>query len=407
MPAFAGMTMLSDMESPSRLSFPISEHAFVAQLTLTNFRNYAAMRLELDGRPVVLVGPNGAGKTNILEAISLLTPGRGLRQAKLSELDHLNANGMPQPWAVASLLSARDGSVQLGTGRDPNAPTQEKRVALVDGRRVRGMAELAEHLSALWLTPQQDQVLFEGGGARRRFLDRLVYGFEPEHAARIATYETAMSERNRLLKKEQQGRGAADPHWLDALEQRLAAQATAIAAARLETLERIAQAMRETDPAFPQAQCVLKGFAEDAMQYGESALDIEDRLREALRQSRARDGMIGRTGVGTHRSEWQVFHPKGTEAAQCSTGEQKALLLSLLLAQARASQRWLHRVPLLLLDEVVAHLDETRRRALFDQIRHLRVQAWLTGTDASFFEGLQPDAQGFRVENAAIEKLDF
>jgi DNA replication and repair protein RecF len=247
--------------------------------------------------------------------------------------------------------------------------------------------------------------LFEGGGARRRFLDRLVYGFEPEHAARIAAYEQAMSERNRLLKREGQGNGQADPAWLNALEATLAGRAVAIAAARAETLARIDTAMAEMDRAFPLARSDVRGVVEEQLRAASSALDAEDWLREQLASSRRRDAMIGRTSIGTHRSEWLVWHPKGTEAAQCSTGEQKALLLSILLAQAHASQRWLSRVPLLLLDEVVAHLDAQRRGALFEQIRALKVQAWLTGTDAALFSELLPDAQGLTVTQAEIAPM--
>ncbi len=373
--------------------------AFVAQLTLTNFRNYEHLRLDLSGAPVVLVGANGAGKTNILEAISLLTPGRGLRHAKIAELDAASEDG-PKPWAVAARLTGEDGPVVMGTGRDPADPTKDKRIAMIDGTKVRGMAELGEHLSALWLTPQQDQVLFEGSGARRRFLDRLVYGFDAEHAARVASYETAMSERNRLLKS---GRG--EPAWLDGLEQAMAERAVAIAAGRLEAVERIAHSLLEGPPEFPRARMEVAGLAERALEAGRSALEVETQLRDALREARGTDRFSGRSSVGTHRSEWRVWHPNGREAAQCSTGEQKAVLLSVLLAQARAAARWMKRVPLLLLDEVVAHLDESRRAALFEHIRDLRVQAWLTGTDAALFTPLLPQAQGFTVSGAELSPL--
>lgn len=347
----------------------------------------------------MLVGPNGSGKTNILEAVSLLTPGRGLRHARISELDQASAEGQ-KPWAVAARLHTPHGAVVMGTGRDPADPTKDKRVALIDGVRVRGMAELGEHLSALWLTPQQDQVLFEGSGARRRFLDRLVYGFDPQHASRVASYEAAMSERNRLLKS---NRGEAA--WLDGLEQAMAERAVAIAAARLESLERIDLALLDGPEAFPRARMMIAGLAEQALEAGRSALEVETQLRDALLESRGVDRYKGRSSAGTHRSEWRVWHPNGREAAQCSTGEQKAVLMSILLAQARAAARWMQRVPLLLLDEVVAHLDETRRAALFEHIRDLKVQAWLTGTDTSLFTPLLPQAQGFTVKEAGLSPL--
>ncbi len=371
----------------------------LSQLTLTQFRNYTVLRLDLSGAPVVLVGPNGAGKTNILEAVSLLTPGRGLRHAKIAELDHAAPEG-PLPWAVAAKLHTPHGEVVMGTGRDPADPTKDKRIALIDGTRVRGMAELGEHLSALWLTPQQDQVLFEGSGARRRFLDRLVYGFDPEHARRVAAYEQAMSERNRLLKS---GRG--EPAWLEGLEKAMAERAVAIAAARLDALERIAAALTEGPEAFPRARMEVVGLAERALQEGRAALEVETQLRDALLESRGTDRFSGRSSAGTHRSEWRVWHPNGREAAQCSTGEQKAVLLSILLAQARAAAKWMQRVPLLLLDEVVAHLDETRRAALFEHIRDLRVQAWLTGTEAALFTPLLSHSQGFAVSQSRLIPL--
>ena len=373
--------------------------AYLAQLTLTQYRNYDTLRLDLSGAPVVLVGQNGAGKTNVLEAISMLTPGRGLRHATLGELDRRAEEGA-RPWAVAAHLATPHGPLALGTGRE--GETRERRSVLIAGRRVRGQAELAEHVSALWLTPQQDQVLFEGGSARRRFLDRLVYGFDPVHATRVAAYETAMRERNRLLKPGRDGRASFDPEWLTALESTMAAQTVAIASARAEAMARIGDAILQGPPEFPRARIALTGTAEEALATGQPALAVGDELRAMFLAARARDGASGRTGMGAHRSGWQVWHPNTREAAQCSTGEQKAMLLSILLAQARAAAGWGSRVPLLLLDEVVAHLDEARRAALFEQIRHLRVQAWLTGTELALFKGILSHGQVFEAAFGAV-----
>lgn len=367
----------------------------VLSLSLTRFRNYAQMRMKLpESGSIVLIGPNGVGKTNVLEAVSLLTPGKGLRHARVGEMDGM-VNGLSSgAWAVASVVQTPMGEVVVSTGRDPEATT-DKRVVLVDGKRVRGQADLGQYLSALWLTPQLDQLLYEGNSARRRFLDRLVYGFDAAHASRVLAYEASMTERNRLLKQ-----GRMEDAWCGAIEHTMAEKTAAIAAARLEALARIQQVMPEAVQEFPHAQLAIDGLAENALQDGATALAVEQLMRETWREERKQDAAAGgRTQSGPHRTRWEVWHPhKQMEAAQCSTGEQKALLIAVVLSQAFAAKQMTGNAPILLLDEVVAHLDSKRRGALFDALNAIGSQVWMTGTDAAQFSHLVGDAVFFDVD---------
>jgi DNA replication and repair protein RecF len=375
-----------------------TSHA-ITSLTLENFRNYRTLSLSLDTRPVVLRGANGAGKTNILEAISMLSPGRGLRGAKLSEMDSIGAG--EAPWVVASTLRVRDEDVFIGTGRDNEANT-DKRIIKINGEKVRGHQQLAAHTCIQWLTPAMDQIFTEGGSARRKFLDRLVYGFTPEHAARVTAHENAMRERNRLLAD---GIGRADPHWLSVLEQQMAEHAVAITLARLETCDRLMNELEEDIAGFPRARLRLIGTIEAWLENEGSALEAEQRFAERLANIRITDAARGRASEGVHRSELEVIHNvKNMEAGNCSTGEQKALLLSLLLAAARARANWCGTPPILLLDEVIAHLDETRRASLFELVRQSGIQAWMTGTDAADFSGLEGDATELVVEDGSVQQ---
>ncbi len=380
----------------AQLERPESREAKVARisvrtLALANFRNYTRARLELEPLPVILTGPNGAGKTSLLEAVSFLAPGRGLRRAKLAEVERIGGG----PWAVAATVETPAGEVAIGTGRDDAG--EDKRLVKIDGKPVRGHTELAQYVSMVWLTPQMDQLFTEGQSARRKFLDRLVYSFDPDHASRVNAYEYAMRERNRLLSM-----GRADPHWLSSLESKLAEQASAIALARLSTAAHLNEVMHASPLSFPKAELGLSGFAEDALSRGEPALHVEQALAEALEKARGADAQTGRTSIGTHRSELTVTHVgKNMEAALCSTGEQKALLLAMVLAEARAGQLWHGRVPVVLLDEVVAHLDAQKRSELFEEITALGAQVWMTGTDSSLFSGLE-NARFFRVSAGAL-----
>jgi DNA replication and repair protein RecF len=333
---------------------------------------------------MVLTGHNGAGKTNILEAISLFSPGRGLRGAKLSQLQNqqfVTPQGDVPPsclWAVSAQLGE---DTQLGTGRNPNGG--EKRVLRCNGDPVASQADLTHSICVLWQTPQMDGLFTEGASEQRRFFDRLVYGFDAEHASRVARYEYFMRERNRLLTQSRQ----ADAIWLTTLEQKMAEASVAIAAIRLETLHHLNHAMTQIHPDFPRAILALGGDAEQALQAGEAALEIEGRLAWLLAKNRSTDAAAGRSAYGAHKMELRVTHAqKQMPASLCSTGEQKVLLLALLLAQAAAVQLRQKRLPILLLDEVIAHLDIVRRKALCEALYHLKLQAWLTGTDAAMFE---------------------
>jgi DNA replication and repair protein RecF len=372
------------------------------RLGLSSFRCYAEALLETDARPVVLTGPNGAGKTNLLEAISFLAPGRGLRQARLSAVDRRAADGTSRAWAVAARLARPDGGIELGTGRDPGASGEgERRLVKVGGAFVAGQAALAEWLSVLWLTPQMDRLFLDGSSARRRFLDRLCYGLDAGHASRVGAYDHAVRERARLLRE----RGtAADPVWLGVLEEQAASLGVAIAATRRDLVARLNRVMAAAAGPFPRAALRAAGAAEDWLE-GEPALAVEDRLRAALAEARAQDAASGTTRWGPHRSDLAVaLAATGMPAAECSTGEQKALLLSLVLAQARLLAAECGMTPLLLLDEVVAHLDEERRAGLFEALLGLGAQAWLTGTEAALFAGLAGRAQFFAVRAARITR---
>ncbi len=401
------------MAQPNVVAFhPLSRRGpggpYVARLAVSEFRCYAQASLEADHRPVVLSGPNGAGKTNLLEALSFLSPGRGLRQARLGEIDRRSAgssNGAA--WAVSVRLDGPDGECEIGTGRDAAAEenARERRLLRIDGSPQRGLAGLAERLALLWLTPQMDGLFLDSKSARRRFLDRLATSFDPGHATRLNAYEQAQSERLRLLRGELPGETrVVDPAWLSALEQQIAEHGIALAAARLDLIARLNQLLGEGDGIFPRPDLAILGDVEASLAEM-PALAAEDRLRQRLAEGRSLDAEAGRSLAGPHRSDLYVrFSATHMPAADCSTGEQKALLIAILLGQARLMAAERGRTPLLLLDEVAAHLDENRRRALFETVLDLGVQAWLTGTDRSLFAGFGDRAQYFTVAEARIAR---
>ena len=373
--------------------------AAVVRLSLTDFRCYGRVRLDLEAMPVVLTGPNGAGKTNLLEAVSFLSPGRGLRRARLGEVDRRERGAdEARPWAVAAVVETGRGTVSLGTGHEAaEGRSSERRAVRIDGHTARGQKDLAQHLAMVWLTPDMDRLFMDGSSSRRRFVDRLVYGFQPAHAGEVAAYETVLRERARLLAE-----GDADAAWLGALEDGIARHGVAIAAARAETVRRLDRACADRDGPFPAAHLALTGEI-DAWLTEMPAVAVEDRVRDTLRASRSHDAAQGGAACGAHRSDLQVIYTaKQRPARDCSTGEQKALLLSILLAMARELRAERGDAPLLLFDEVVAHLDGARRAALFDEIVHLGAQAWLTGTDDELFAGLRGRARFFRVLDATV-----
>jgi DNA replication and repair protein RecF len=376
----------------------------VTRLVLTDFRNYRSARLDLDAGPVVLTGPNGAGKTNLLEAVSFLSPGRGLRQARLGEIDRRDPSNSLSPvtggWAVAATIMTRRGTVRIGTGREPEGG--ERRIVRIDGEPARSQAALGERLSVLWLTPQMDRLFIEGPGGRRRFLDRLVLGLDPAHATRVAGYEQAMRERARLLRD-----GPADPVWLAALEEVMAQQGVAVAAGRRDAIERLDRVCAEAEGAFPRARLALIGTVEDWLGTM-PALAAEEQFKAALMANRTSDMAAGGAVLGPHRSDLAVtYADKGVAAETASTGEQKALLIAILLAQAALQRATRGEPPLLLLDEVAAHLDEARRAALFEALAGLESQTWVTGTDTALFAPLRRHARFLSVADGALSETSF
>ncbi len=373
----------------------------VTRLSLSAFRCYEQLRLDVEPRNVVLTGPNGAGKTNLLEALSFLAPGRGLRRAQLGEPDRHDAEGrITGAWAVAAVLATPAGPIGIGTGRDATRDSEggpERRIVRIDGMAQSAQKHLAEQANVVWLTPEMDRLFADGPAARRRFLDRMVYGFDPEHTSRILAYDHRLRERARLLAE-----GAADAAWLDALEDGMAAHGVAIAAARAHVAARLDRAGANGVGSFPYARLAMTGEIDRWLAEG-PALAAEDRMRERLAASRPRDAEDGGAAAGPHRSDLQVRYGEPNQpAAACSTGEQKALLLSILLSLGRELAAERGRPPLLLLDEVVAHLDGQRRAALYDELAALGAQAWLTGTDDELFAGLRSSAQFFRVTNGMV-----
>jgi DNA replication and repair protein RecF len=392
------------------VSVSCRDRVAVTRLVLTDFRNYRSARLDLDPGPVVLSGPNGAGKTNLLEAISFLSPGRGLRNARLGDIDRRASAAVEAAamgWTVAATIVSGRGIVRIGTGRDGgNTGSQpaslsrgERRVVRIDGEPVRSQSALAERLGMLWLTPQMDRLFVEGPEARRRFMDRLVLGVDPAHAARVGRYEQAMRERSRLLRE-----GRTDPAWLGALEEIMAAEGVAVAAARRDAIERLDRVCAVASGAFPHARLGIDGTVENWL--GEApALAVEDRLRASLAASRLDDAVAGGAGVGPHRSDFVVTHAeKDIAAGMASTGEQKALLIAIVLSQARLQQRDRGEPPLLLLDEVTAHLDASRRAALFETIAGLGGQVWTTGTDPGLFAPLRGRARFLSVHDGTLSE---
>jgi DNA replication and repair protein RecF len=367
--------------------------ALIRRLTLTNFRSYRAATLTVADGPVVLVGANGAGKTNLIEAISFLAPGRGLRRATLDEVAFTEGDGS---WAVAAEAEGALGLAMLGTGievtGEEGALTRKNRV---DREPVPSAAVFADHLRIVWLTPQMDQLFAGPGSERRRFLDRLVLAVDPQHMGRVNALERALRSRNRLLEESRP-----DPHWLDAIEHETAEVAVAVAAGRAETVRRLQGALdarKELDSPFPWAEIALDGWME-AMLLEQPATEVEDRYRNELREGRARDAAAGRTLAGPHLTDLDVMHgPKAIAAADASTGEQKALLIGLVLAHAGLIAEMTGFAPLLLLDEVVAHLDPMRRAALYNALARLGAQVWMTGADPAAFVDIAARAQVFEV----------
>jgi len=371
----------------------------VSSLKLSNFRCYDTARLEdLSSGLIVLSGANGAGKTNILEALSLLTPGKGLRGAKAIEIQKQDGN---TPWAVSADIEGLGGQTKIGTGLEP---LSEKRIIRINGANAKSQNALSDYLACVWLTPQMDRLFMDSARERRRFLDRMVFAFDPAHSARVGRYENALSQRSKILKDSHRAGKNADSRWLDGLEAQIAETGVSIAAARLDFIQKLQLVCDQEDHAhFPLAKLRAKGTIEELLTSA-PALEVEEMFKYQLQASRPIDMLSGGAATGPHKSDlYVIMAEKSMPADQCSTGEQKALLIGLILAHARliAAERGI--APIILLDEVAAHLDEGRRGALYEILIDLGGQVWLTGTESILFDAIKTRARFFHVANAQIE----
>lgn len=374
---------------------------YVDRVMLQNFRSYEKMELDVGAYSVVLTGANGVGKTNLLEGLSFLSPGRGLRGAKLSEVNKLGAE---RPWVVSGRVMTPDGIRQLGSGLMPRmdltADTgNDRRIGRIDGENLSSPAAFGDVLQVAWLTPQMDRLFVDGPSGRRKFLDRLVAAYHPSHTREVNAYEKVMRERGRLLFENN-----TDGLWLTSLENRMAEHGVAVAAARLDAIEKLTQAISKSQSAFPSAVLSLGGDLENDLLI-RPALEVEADFCHKLASTRLIDAKSGRTSIGPHKTDLLVKHAdKNMPAELCSTGEQKALLIGITLASARLSAHQFGAPPLLLLDEVAAHLDEKRRGFLFDELADIGSQVWLTGTDKELFYQMKSRVKFFRIDDGKIQE---
>jgi len=371
--------------------------ALVRRLNLHNFRNYHSASLEAGAGTIALVGPNGAGKTNLIEAISFLAPGRGLRRATLGEIAFNEGDGS---WAVAAEVEGALGLATLGTGIDPPSEDEatSQRQCRIDREPVPSAAAFADHLRVIWLVPAMDSLFTGAPSERRRFLDRLALAVDAEHATRVNALERSLRSRNRLLEE-----ARADSHWLEAVEHETAELAVAVASLRVETVRRLAAVLdTRKDSPFPPVEVAIDGWLEQLIP-AYPASDVEQRYRAVLRDNRGRDAAAGRTLDGPHLSDLKVVYAaKGILAADASTGEQKALLIGLVLAHARLLSEMAGAAPILLLDEVLAHLDPARRQALHRELAELGAQAWMTGADPALFREIDSLAGVVEVKSGTL-----
>lgn len=364
----------------------------ITHLALHQFRNHSALELHTDAPFVIITGENGVGKTNILEAVSLFSPGRGFRNAAPSIQRSYDADNTP--WAIRATLRNGETEERIATASAP-PPLMEKRIIKINGEIISRQQELLGVAQILWFLPTMSHLFSESSSIQRRFFDRMVYGFEREHSTRLNAYEHYMRERRRLLAQH-----STPAAWLSSIERSMAEYSVAIGYSRLQMTTRLNQTCDAMDPVFPRAQVRVLGDAETLLRRGMPALEVEALLCDRLEALRSGDKARGRCGAGAHKSCFEVaFMPDDRPAATCSTGEQKALLLSLLLAQIYAQIAWNGRAPIVLLDEVVAHLDANRRDALFAVLRKTGAQCWTTGTDVADFSAIAPhEAQYVKLE---------
>ena len=388
----------------------------VTRLTLTDFRNYQFLRINAELCPIVITGENGTGKTNILEAISFLTPGRGLRGARLADIrriapalvsdEYAPTEISNTSWAVSSTVQKGDEEFEIGTAveksiRETNEDdirSFERRIVKIDGSKTASQSELGKYISAVWLTPQMDRLFRGGSQPRRSFLDRLVYAFDVEHAKRTANFEHLYKEWYQLLKS-----GSQDNHWLLPLEENMASLGVAIAAARREQIAKLNTFIEhEPDDVFPSVMLELDGSIEKMLDKM-PAVEVEDFYKNRLKEQR-KNVLYNDNVDGVNRTDFKVYYRKKRMPAElCSTGEQKSLLVSIILAQTKSQTLHQGFAPVMLLDEVVAHLDDIKREALIEKIRGLNVQAWITSTNSELFSSLKNEALFFRIKNNRIE----
>lgn len=383
----------------------------VKRLTLADFRNYAYLRINTDLNPVVITGENGSGKTNILEAISFLTPGRGLRSARLADVKRIAPCLVPDDyiagktaWAVSSIVCNNNEDYEIGTGiessfreSDDETRSFDRRVVKIDGQKITSQSDLGKYISAIWLTPQMDRMFRGGSQPRRSFLDRLVYAFDIEHAKRTANFEHLYREWFQLIKS-----GRSDGHWLSSLEENMASVGVAIAAARRELIARLNTfILHEPDDVFPNVELSLEGTIEQMLD-SKPAIDVEDYYIGLLQKQR-KNVLYSEYVDGINRTDFKVLYKKKRMPAElCSTGEQKSLLVGIIMAQTKCQTLDKGFAPVLLLDEVAAHLDDAKREALLSKIRELNVQAWITATDPTLFDSMRGFAQFLEVKNNTV-----
>ncbi len=391
------------------------EKSGVLRLTLTDFRNYQFLRINAELAPVIITGENGCGKTNILEAISFLTPGKGLRSARLADIRRITpalvndeyspTEIAPVSWAVSAQVQNNGETIDIGTAVEKSARESEedgirsfeRRIVKINGNKITSQAELGKYISANWLTPQMDRLFRGGSQPRRGFLDRLVYAFDLEHAKRTANFEHLYKEWYQLLKN-----GINDAKWLASLEENMATIGVAIAAARREQIAKLNSFIEhEPDDVFPNVVLELDGTIEKLLDKM-PAVEAEDYYRSLLAKQR-RNIQYNDSVDGVNRTDFKVYYKKKRMPAElCSTGEQKSLLISIILAQTKCQTLYQGFAPVLLLDEVTAHLDDVKREALLEKIRALRVQAWITATDPGLFASLRDEAQFINIKNGRL-----
>lgn len=389
----------------------------VTRLTLTDFRNYQFLRINAELSPIVITGENGSGKTNILEAISFLTPGKGLRGAKLADIRRITPALVSDEyapteisntsWAVSSTIQKGGEEFEIGTAVEKSARETnendirsfERRIVKIDGSKISSQSELGKYISAVWLTPQMDRLFRGGSQPRRSFLDRLVYAFDVEHAKRTANFEHLYREWYQLLKN-----GSKDNHWLLPLEENMASLGVAIAAARREQIAKLNTFIEhEPDDVFPSVMLELDGLIEKMLDKM-PAIEVEDFYKNRLKEQR-KNVLFNENIDGVNRTDFKVYYRKKHMLAElCSTGEQKSLLVSIILAQTKSQTLHQGFAPVMLLDEVVAHLDDLKREALIEKIRDLKVQAWITSTNPELFASLKNSAMFFEVKNNKVEQ---